>query len=150
MEVLLPIDSLGNFSLPAISALRQVPATALCRHDSIGLRSAVGIYNTSVAAIAQRLARTTRLLDIVVTPQPGKLDVARSPKEDLLESYESLLHSLMQHMEDCVGVLKGFGRDDRAFAKHSAVKEYRRSVRAYRSHIGIVVNRIKHQQAACA
>jgi hypothetical protein len=112
----------------------------------MGLRSAVAIYNTSVAAIAHRLAMATRVLDLVSRSEPEAPDASRSAKEELLESYESLLHSLMHHMEDCLGVLKGFTTDDAAFSKHSAIKEYGKRVREYRSHIGLVVNRIKHQQ----
>ncbi len=146
MNVTVHIDVRGNYHLPASVALGQVPASAYSRHHSLGLRSAVGAYNTSVATVAQRLARTTRALDSVVSPPSAAPQGKQSDKDELLDSYESLLHALMHHVEDCVGVLKGFTRDDVTFAKHPSIKAYGKSVRAYRSHIGLVVNRIKHQQ----
>jgi hypothetical protein len=146
MHLQLPTDDANNFTLPATRVLDQIHPGHITRHDSLGLRRPLGVYNTSVATLAQRLTGVTRLLALVINPEAASGDVVEANKENLLDSYEALLHALMHHMEDCVGVLKGFTRDDAAFPKESAVKRYGQAVRQYRSHIGKVVNRIKHQQ----
>ena len=52
----------------------------------------------------------------------------------------------MQHMDDCINILRGFTVDRRDFDKTRHVKVYRRAVDQYRSHIGKVAGRIKHRQ----
>jgi len=146
MHLQLPTDDANNFTLPATRVLEQIPPGHTSRHDSLGLRHPLGLYNSSVATLSQRLTRATRLLALVINPEAASADVVQADKEDLLDAYEALLHALMHHMEDCVGVMKGFTRDDAAFAKENAVKKYGQAVRQYRSHMGKVVNRIKHAQ----
>jgi hypothetical protein len=146
MHLELPVDERDNFALPATRVLQQIPEEAYRRHDSLGFRSALGLYNTSVATLAHRLTRVTGLVNGVTDASGVRGEPDRTHKENLIESYEGLLHSLMHHMEDCVSVIKGFLPTDSAIAKSAAAKTYGKNVRPYRSHIGIVVNRIKHQQ----
>ena len=47
----------------------------------------------------------------------------------------------MQHMDDCINILRGFTVDRRDFDKSRHVKVYRRAVDQYRSHIGKVADR---------
>ena len=49
-------------------------------------------------------------------------------------------------MDDCVNILKGFTADNQDFNKNAHVKTYIQVVKKYRSHIGRVTGRIKHQQ----
>ena len=49
-------------------------------------------------------------------------------------------------MDDCINILRGLTVDSRVFGKNRYVRVYRRAVDQYRSHIGKVVGRIKHQQ----
>ena len=52
----------------------------------------------------------------------------------------------MEHMDDCINILRGFTVNSRDFDKSHCVKVYRQAVDQYRSHIGKVVGRLKHQQ----
>ena len=125
-------DANGYVILPARAVLaalsRQIPS----RHGELRLRHPLGTYNTSVNLVEARIARVISLL----------------PQQDgaLLEAQESLLYGLMQHMDDCSNILKGFTVDRRDFNKNTHVKAYMRAVKQYRSHIGKVTGRIKHQQ----
>jgi hypothetical protein len=107
----------------------------------MALRPPLGVYNLSVETVARRLARVLQGIR-AVQGDSRNADLA----EDLLEAQESLLHGLMQHMEECTGILMGFSPDDRAFKKSPVAKAYGSQVREYRTHIGKVVNRIKHNQ----
>ena len=49
-------------------------------------------------------------------------------------------------MDDCVNILRGFTVDSQDFNKNAHVRAYSRAVKKYRSHIGKVTGRIKHQQ----
>ena len=113
-------------------------------HGELGLRHPLGTYNTSVAVVAKRVTRVISLLRAVV-PETGSGHTESSEQVDaLLESQEALLQGLMQHMDDCINILRGFTVDRRDFDKSRHVKVYRRAVDQYRSHIGKVAGRIKH------
>ena len=60
----------------------------------------------------------------------------------LLESQEALLQGLMQHMDDCINILRGFTVDRRDFDKSRHVKVYRRAVDQYRSQVPAVSSRL--------
>lgn len=128
-------DEGGKVVLPARTALTALSSQVPSRYGELGLRHPLGIYNTSVTRVAQRFARVIGLLS-----RPGH------PGEELIESQESLLRALMEHMDDCINILRGLTSDSRGFEKDRHVKLYRRAIAEYRSHIGKVVARIKHRQ----
>ena len=136
-------DANGSIVLPATAALAALPDRFPSRHGELGLRHPLGAYNTSVAVIRKRVVEVIRRLETVVT---GAFRTASEESDALLDSQEALLHGLMQHMDDCLNILRGFTADRRAFAKSGSVKGYRRAIEQYRSHVGKVVGRVKHQQ----
>ena len=143
----LQADGNGDFVLPASAVLGGLSEQLVLRHRDLGLRHPLGVYNTSTAVVAKRVDRVLSLLRLVV-PEVDS-GHAGSPEEhvnELLESQEALLHGLMQHMDDCINILRSFTVDGYASKKNHHVKAYRRAVREYRDHIGNVVGRIKHQQ----
>ena len=144
--MILKTDENGNFVLPATAVLSGLSEQLVSSHRDLMLRHPLGVYNTSIAVIAKRVDRVLSLLRVVV-PEADSGD-AGSPEEhvdELLESQEALLHGLMQHMDDCINILRGFTVERRTFDKNH-VKVYRRAVQEYRDHIGKVVGRIKHGQ----
>ena len=146
MPVVVRSDANGNVVLPARAVLAGLPKQLPSRHRELGLRHPLGTYNTSVAVVAKRVTRVVNLLRTVV-PETGP-GHTESPEqaEALLESHEALLQGLMQHMDDCINILRGLTVDRRDFDKSRHVKVYRRAVDQYRSHIGKVAGRIKHRQ----
>ena len=146
MPTVVRSDANGNVVLPARAVLAGLPEQLRSRHGELGLRHPLGTYNTSVAVVAKRVTRVISLLRAVV-PETGSGHTESSEQVDaLLESQEALLQGLMQHMDDCINILRGFTVDRRDFDKSRHVKVYRRAVDQYRSHIGKVAGRIKHRQ----
>ena len=131
-QTTLQCDANGHVILPAKAVLAALTGQLQSRHGELRLRHPLGTYNTSVNLVANRIARVVSLL----------------PQQDgaLLEAQESLLHALMQHMDDCINILRGFTADRQDFEKNPHVKAYSRALKQYRSHIGKVTGRIKHQQ----
>ena len=128
-------DASGNVVLPATAVLSALPEQLSSRHGELGLRHPLGNYNMSVARVAECFSRVTRVLS-----------TARQRGNELLDFQESLLKGLMEHMDDCVNILRGFTVSSRDFDKNRYVRVYRRAVEEYRAHIGKVVGRLKHQQ----
>ena len=118
-------DANGNVVLPARAVLAGLPEQLPSRHGELGLRHPLGTYNTSVAVVAKRVTRVISLLRTVV-PEMGSGHTESPEQVDaLLESQEALLQGLMQHMDDCINILKGFTVDRRDFDKSRHVKMYR-------------------------
>ena len=146
MPTVVRSDANGNVVLPARAVLAGLPEQLRSWHGELGLRHPLGTYNTSVAVVAKRVTRVISLLRAVV-PERGSGHTESPEQVDaLLESQEALLQGLMQHMDDCINILRGFTVDRRNFDKSRHVKVYRRAVDQYRSHIGKVAGRIKHRQ----
>ena len=146
MPAVVRSDANGNVVLPARAVLAGLPEQLPSRHGELRLRHPLGTYNTSVAVVAKRITRVVNLLRTVVPETGAGHTDSREQAEALLESHEALLQGLMQHMDDCINILRGFTVDRRDFDRSRHVKKYRRGVDQYRSHIGNVVNRIKHGQ----
>ena len=145
--MILKTDGNGNFVLPATTVLSGLSEQLVSRHRDLGLRHPLGVYNTSIAVVTKRVDRVLSLLRVVV-PEADSGDAGSPEKhvDELLESQEALLHGLMQHMDDCINILRGFTVERCAFNENHHVQAYRRAVQEYRDHIGKVVGRIKHQQ----
>ena len=129
------VDARGNVVLPATAVLAGLPGQLSSRHGELGLRHPLGIYNTSVTRVEERFRRVVELLS---TPE--------QQRNELLDSQEALLKALMEHMDDCVNILRGFTASKRDFDKNRHVRAYRQAIEEYRAHIGKVVGRLKHQQ----
>ncbi len=129
----------------AARALQDLNGIALY-HESYGGRHPFAAYKLSLAHVASRL-RTT--LEILAKTQQEMmfLDVKHSGWEQpLVDATDHLLDALMEHLEDCGGIIRSFypSLDERSFK--SVYAEYKRSVDPYRQHIGKIVNYIKHKQ----
>ena len=124
----------GNFVLPATAVLGGLSEQLASRHRDLGLRHPLGVYNTSIAVIAKRVDRVLSLLRVVVPEaDSGGAGSPEKHVDELLESQEALLHGLMQHMDDCINILRGFTVERRAFNENHHVKAYRRAVQEYRA-----------------
>ena len=146
----IPTDSNGDIILPTRTALATLPELFPSRHNELGFRRPVGLYNTSVSVIITRTVEVVDCLHALSETGAAHTDSRSKARDALLDAQEGLIHGLAQHVEDCRNVLKGFtGHDDRAFRKalnKPPLMHYSQATKRYRSHIGKVVNRIKHGQ----
>jgi hypothetical protein len=133
----------GAVVLPAARTLANLPAGTPSRHESLRRRHPTASYSASVGTVGAALAIVLSLLEAGRdwSAEPS----AKARHDQLLFAYEGLLHALMNHMEDCVWILKSLTRQPDL--KHDpAAKRYKIEVDDYRNHIGNVVNAIKHRQ----
>jgi hypothetical protein len=63
-----------------------------------------------------------------------------------LESFESVLYALLEHVDDCRNILRALFDSPASFKSNRSVRKYDEKVRLYRDHLGSVVNAIKHRQ----
>jgi hypothetical protein len=110
------------------------------------LRHPYGIYNNSLSRVFSRFRDFLDQLTNV-----GRIDVLADKSNTqwntrLLSSLELLLFSLMEHMDDCENILRCFFSPTINLANENCFKGYQSEVNTYRTHIGKVVNLIKHKQ----
>jgi hypothetical protein len=126
----------------ALQNLKAVPTY----HELYGVRHPFAAYNVSLMAVARRI------LNVLEALSKTQLEACfldnKSPNWEvpLLESTDHMLDALMEHLDDCGGIIRSFfpSSEDRRFKK--ILTEYKNSVEPYRKHIGRIVNYIKHNQ----
>jgi hypothetical protein len=144
MTLRLAVDEQSNFELPAVSVLRRLAADVASRHTELGLRHPLGIYNMSITKIAHACSRVMEALPHVEIAS-ARTPEAKEGDARLIDAYEALLHALMHHMDDCQSILRCLASTEN-YRKEPAVKEFEKAVCEYRDFIGILVNRVKHEQ----
>lgn len=115
-------------------------------HLDYQLRHPFGIYNVSLGNVFASFENL--LIELTFASkqdlQSNKSDTKWS--EDLLRNLEKLLYALMEHMDDCENIIKCFFTPGTKLNQETSYKNYQSSVSFYRTHIGKVVNHLKHNQ----
>ncbi|WP_428385424.1 hypothetical protein [Nevskia ramosa] len=145
MIILESFESIEVAVPKAVNALQNLEGVALF-HELRGSRHPLGAYNISLAAVARRFVSVLNELHRAKT-QGRYLD----PKEyrwdiELLEATDHLLDSLMEHLEDCSGIFESFFENDKDNTLKRIKLDFLSSIKPYRTHIGTVVNYMKHHQ----
>ena len=115
-------------------------------HRQRGLRHPFAIYNLSFMKVIRRLANVLDELNGVAgrreydDPQKYRWD------DRLLLEQDHILDALMEHFDDSKAVLLSFVATNRDPAFRRAWKHFVAETREYRSLVGAVVNRLKHNQ----
>ena len=115
-------------------------------HALYEVRHPCAAYNVSLSALAKRLLGVLEALS-QTEHEARFLDVKDADWDvPLMEATDHMLDALMEHLDDCGGIIRSFfsSAEDRRFKK--IFTEYKKSVEPYRKHIGGIVNYIKHNQ----
>lgn len=115
-------------------------------HQDKGLRAPFGIYAVSINNVLDAFVRVPPNLDQALKSDLTSRRLAVDWDDDLLGAIQGLLYSLMEHLDDCESILKGFLQPGVKHSKVEEVRNYERAISKYRTHIGKVVNHIKHKQ----
>jgi hypothetical protein len=100
----------------------------------------------SLLAVAKRILNVLEVLSRTQQEASFLNNKNLSWEVPLLEATDHMLDALMEHLDDCGGIIRSFfpSSEDKRFKKILA--EYKKSVEPYRKHIGCIVNYIKHNQ----
>lgn len=125
----------------SLSEIKSIPVY----HEGHGRRHPLAAYNVSLSAVAKRFLSVLTLLTEIEQQRTFNIDNS-GWEVPLLEATDHLLDSLMEHVDDCGGILTSFfpTSDSRVF--RDAKRVFDKHVRQYRSHIGRIDNFIKHSQ----
>ena len=119
-------------------------------HEIYGARHPLAAYNTSLASVAHRIIKVIEVLNDI--QKQNEFDPSRRKGQDserevaLVEATDHMLDTLMEHMEDCAGIIRSFFPNSKDKDFKSALKKYKASVAPYRNYIANIVNYLKHNQ----
>ncbi len=114
-------------------------------YSDYGLRHPLGIFNSSVNEVVTEIEKLCDLLEkIAVTYQGDLIEVIKN-HDDILGLQRNLLYSIANHLDNCENIMKCFFQAKKAFRKNREVKEYKKNIQDYSSHVGLLVNKVKHE-----
>lgn len=115
-------------------------------HLDYQLRHPFGIYNISLENVFTSFKNLLVDLDFASKQDLQSKNSDTKWSDDLLRSLEKLLYALMEHMDDCDNIIKCFYPPGTKLNQESSYKNYQSAIYVYRTHIGKVVNHLKHNQ----
>lgn len=135
----------GGLNPEAVETLSSEIASPLY-HLDYQLRHPFGIYNISLANVFASFEKLLGDLDFASKQDLQSKNSDTKWSDDLLRSLEKLLYALMEHMDDCDNIIKCFYPPGTKLNQEPSYKNYQSAIYNYRTHIGKVVNYLKHNQ----
>lgn len=135
-------------SLPAHNLLAAVDKTC-CFHTDKGLRLPLGIYNTSVARVCEKLITFCSKFEkfIRISSIHGEYEERIGLQRELIDYMELAIYAAAEHVDDLVAIAEGFFKDNITFKKDANVKRLKDDIQDVKAFISATANAIKHQQA---
>lgn len=115
------------------------------RHVALDLRPPRAAYHSSVKEVAIAFDETIAGINETVNNRTWEHN-KESWADQYTRPYETLLYTLFEHLDYCRNILKCFVATDESFKNDPRVRAYDKSIERYRTHLGIVVNSMKHRQ----
>jgi hypothetical protein len=134
----------------AAHALLAAPPIAPTRHQSAGLREPLGIYNVSVARVAQKVLRLGEKLEAYFNRGEVVLEPSATTSAELsgvTDYVELLLYAAAEHVDDIDAIATGYFASPHVAGKSPAYRELQKAVKSTKRFLSTAANSIKHQQA---
>jgi len=142
VEEITDIQAANPYVFTVLENIGDVPIY----HENYKVRHPFAAYNISLASVSSRIIRVLDALEDVQNKREFDSPKSQNWEVPLLEATDHMLDSLMEHMEDCSGIIRSFYPDAKNPEFKKALKNYNKSVAPYRDYIGKIVNYMKHNQ----
>lgn len=131
--------------LPATQFLSQ-HKNYLFHNKDYGLRHPLAIYNVSISSVLWRHEMLINCLEDIHrlknNPLSDKVVVA-----NLIAATDHYLDAVMEHIDDCVNVIKCLFPKNRKSERTKECQSFLRGIRSFRDNVAKQVNLIKHNQS---
>lgn len=131
---------------PAAQEILENIVNAKTYHETYKVRHPLAAYNTSLAAVSDKVIKVLDVLEKVQKEREFEVEKNSDWESELIDATDHMLDSIMEHLEDCVGVIRSFFPESKSGDFKSAKKVFSKSISGYRDHIGKIVNYLKHNQ----
>ena len=129
-------------AVSALEAVKNVPTF----QARLKLRHPLAIFNVSIEQVVSRFSNALRAFKQLSLSYGNHEEDILKAKVEFLDSLDSLLDSLIEHIDDCNNVVRCFFESDSDPKYKNVYSQFKSSIRPYRNHVGRVVNKIKHEQ----
>lgn len=157
--------------MPEVYNLLNNLPDEVIHHISYGNLHPLGIYNRSLSKVSNGFLEVLNELEEYEQKNDElKVSPREMPKYDsskLLKAQDDLLRSIQSHIDDCFHILKStspypdlstFNSRQRSamertalqwlrITKHPTVDSFQKNIQRYKSHIDLMVNKLKHEHA---
>ncbi len=125
----------------ALEAAKDVPTF----QARLKLRHPLAVYNISISQVVSRFLSALKSYQQLFLPYGANSEL-NTRKSEFIESLDSLLDALIEHIDDSNNVIRCFFDADSDPKYKKIYSQFKSSIRPYRDQIGKVVNKIKHEQ----
>lgn len=135
----------GSLRPKAASILANLGDAPLYNEER-GLRHPLGIYNFTLEEV---ITKINTLLDAIETAKTNSAHGFRDGKtwdEELLDSADHMLDSIMQHLDSFKSIICCFYPESDSKKLQKTLRSLTEDIREYRDHVAQIVNLIKHNQ----
>lgn len=118
-------------------------------HISNDLRPPLGIYNTSLSRVCNKVTKCCNTLETYFKSSK-KVDALRREdvlREEVIDYLELALYAAAEHVDDVTLIAKGFYSDNKKYKTSKPAKRLEKSIKEHKSLISASINAIKHHQA---
>jgi hypothetical protein len=118
-------------------------------HIQNNVRPPLGIYNTSITRICDKLIKCCNKLEDYFNTSV-KVDELRQESEvsdEVIDYIELALYAAAEHVDDLALIAKGFYPDKKLHKASKPAKQFESAVKKHKSLISASINAIKHQQS---
>lgn len=115
-------------------------------HANYSTRHPFGAYNVSLSSVARRGLQLAEVLKNVDRTTMFLRTSNSKWESAVLEATDHFLDSLLEHLDDCKGVLRSFFPDTDSRDFKRVLAGFKAAVEPYRNHIGNIDNHLKHNQ----
>lgn len=118
-------------------------------HISNDLRPPLGIYNTSISRICDKLTKCCIKLEAYFNFSIKVDELRRKDdlREEVIDYLELALYAAAEHVDDVALIAKGFYPDKKRFKSSKPARQLENTVTKHKSLVSASINAIKHHQA---
>ncbi|MDT7044062.1 hypothetical protein [Candidatus Nitronereus thalassa] len=118
-------------------------------HASNDLRPPLGIYNTSISRICDKLTKCCIKLEAYFKSSIKVDDLRRKDelREEVIDYLELALYAAAEHVDDVALIAKGFFPDKKKYKSSKPARQLENTVKKHKGLISASINAIKHHQA---
>lgn len=147
-EYVINLSKGSNTPLEALQILSNIDFK-LGYHINSDMRPPLGIYNTSILRICEKLISFCSSLENIfkkpLKPNHPKID--QKIEQQLFDNLELALYAAAEHVDDLRTIVRGFYPNRKALKFSNLVKAFGSALNKSKATIATIVNEIKHNQA---
>jgi hypothetical protein len=128
-------------------AILRTQKESLFYNLQYGLRHPYAIYTVSISAVMDNFNNLITALEAFQSNTSSEPFSNKESNRNLIISTDQLIDSIMEHLDDCLSIIKSLFLSDEEKKYKKACRGFNESIKVFRDHVAKQVNYIKHSQS---